>query len=105
MLMASTVLPEHELYELLKPAAATILAAKEGVQPHKNLFAGALHAFADNIRREAVFKSAAKGLSEEDTVKLLVLAPYRNGTWFCRRFERRGVSVSTGRLSRAGLDT
>ena len=81
VLMASAVLPEHELYELLKPAAAAILATKEGVHSHKNLFAGALRAFADDSRREAAFKSVAAALSEEDTVRLLVLAPYRKGTW------------------------
>jgi addiction module HigA family antidote len=81
VLMASAVLSEHELYELLKPTAAAILAAKEGVHSHKNLIAGALRAFADDSRREAAFKSVAAGLSEENTVRLLVLAPYRKGTW------------------------
>ena len=48
---------------------------------YKNLIAGALRAFADDSKREAAFKSVAAGLSEEDTVRLLVLAPYRKGTW------------------------
>jgi addiction module HigA family antidote len=81
VLAASAVLSEQELQELLRLALAPILAGKEEVHSHKNLIAGAVRALVDDDKREAVLKDVAAGLSEEDTVRLLVLAPYRKSTW------------------------
>jgi addiction module HigA family antidote len=81
VIAASTVLSDQDLQELLRLALAPILSGKEEVHPHKNLIAGALRAIVDDGKRETIFKGVAEGLSEEDTVKLLVLAPYRRSTW------------------------
>jgi addiction module HigA family antidote len=81
VLAASAVLSEHELQELLRLTLAPILAGKEEVHSHKNLIAGALRATADDDKREAALKGVAAGLSDENTVRLLVLAPYRKSTW------------------------
>jgi addiction module HigA family antidote len=80
-LAASAVLSEQELQALLRLALAPILAGKEEVHSRKNLIAGAMRALADDDKREAVLKGVAAGLSAEDTVRLLVLAPYRKSTW------------------------
>jgi hypothetical protein len=40
-----------------------------------------VRAIVDDDKREAVLKGVAAGLSEEDTVRLLVLAPFRKSTW------------------------
>lgn len=81
VLAASAVLSEHELQELLRLALAPILAGMKDAHSHKNLIAGALRATAGDDKREAILKAVAADLSEEDTVRLLVLAPYRKGTW------------------------
>jgi hypothetical protein len=80
-LASSAVLSEQELQALLRLALAPILAGKEEVHSRKNLIAGAMRALADDDKREAVLKGVAAGLSAEDTVRLLVLAPYRKSTW------------------------
>jgi addiction module HigA family antidote len=79
--IAASVLSEQELEELLRLALAPILAGKEEVHSYKNLIRGALRALVDDDKREAVLKGVEAGLSEEDTVRLLVLAPYRKSTW------------------------
>lgn len=81
VLAASAVLSEHELQELLRLALAPILAGIENVHSHKNLIAGALRATGDDDKREATIKAVTAGQSEEDTVRLLALAPYRKSTW------------------------
>ena len=81
MLTASAVLSEQQLQELLRLALAPVLAGREEVHSHTNLIAGALRAITDDDRREAVLKGIAAGLSDEDTARILVLAPYRKSTW------------------------
>ena len=81
VLAASTVLSEQELQELLRLALAPILAGKEEVHSYKNLIGGAVRALVDDDKREAILKSVAAGLSEEDMVQLLVLAPFGKSTW------------------------
>ncbi len=81
VLAASAVLSECELQELLRLALLPILADREDVHSHRNLIAGALRAMADDNKREAILKAIAAGLSEEYTVRLFVLAPYRKSTW------------------------
>lgn len=81
VLVASAVLPEQELQELLRRALGPILAGKEGVHSQKNLISGALRAIADDQKREAMLKGVAENLSEEDTVCLLVLTSYGKSTW------------------------
>jgi hypothetical protein len=81
VLAASAVLSEQELQKLLRLALAPILAGKEEVHSHKNLIAGAARALVDDDKREAILRSVAAGLSEDDTVRLLVLAPFGKSTW------------------------
>jgi len=78
---ASVLLSEQELQELLRLALAAILGGKEEVHSHKNLIAGAVRALVDLDKREAVLKGVAAGSSEEDMVRLLVLAPFGKSTW------------------------
>ena len=81
VLVASTVLSEQELQELLRLALTPILAGKEEVHSHKNLIGGALRAVADDDKREAILRSVAASLSEEETVQLFMLAPFGTSTW------------------------
>jgi hypothetical protein len=78
---ASTVLSGKELQELVRLALAPILAGKEEVHSYKNLIAGALRALADLDEREAVLNGVTAGLSGEDMVRLLFLAPFGKSTW------------------------
>jgi hypothetical protein len=79
---ASAVLSDKELQELLWRALAPIRAGKAEVHSHKNLIAGALRAIANDDKRKVVLKGVAAGLSDdEETARLLVLAPYRKSTW------------------------
>lgn len=80
-LLASVVLSQQDTQELLHLALAPVLAGKEEVHSNKNLIAGALRAIVDDKNREAILKSFIANLPEEDTVQLLVLAPYRKCTW------------------------
>lgn len=80
-LVATAVLSEQQLQELLRLALAPILAGKEEVNSHKNLIGGAVRAVADDGKREALFKSVTASLSEEETVQLFILAPFGKNTW------------------------
>ncbi|KVZ36678.1 addiction module antitoxin [Burkholderia ubonensis] len=80
-LVASAVLSEHELVEVLRLALAPILAGKEELHAHKNLLSGALRALVDDDKRGAVLKSVAADLAAEDVVQLFVLAPFCRSTW------------------------
>jgi addiction module HigA family antidote len=81
VLAASAVLSQRELQELLQLAFTPILAGSESVHSHRSLIAGALRAIVNDDDREVVFKAVTAGLSEEDSVRLLILAPYRRSTW------------------------
>jgi addiction module HigA family antidote len=81
ILAAQDVLSETEIQEFLRLALQPILGNKVGIYAFKNLVAGALCAIVDEGKREWVLKSVARELSEEDTARLLVLAPYGKSTW------------------------
>lgn len=81
VLMASELLSDRELEDLLRLALAPILAGEDDVHSYKNLIGGALHALVDDTKREGVLKGAAAGLLEDDVVRLLLLAPFRKSTW------------------------
>lgn len=81
VLVASSVLSEEELQELIRLALTPVLAVKEAVHSYKNLIGGALRAVADDDKREVILKSVAASLSEEETVQLFILAPFGKGTW------------------------
>ena len=80
-LAASAVLSEKDIQELLRLALVSIFANKEEVNSDKNLIAGALCALVDDEKRERILKYVTASLSEEETVQLLALAPYRKSTW------------------------
>ena len=75
------VLTEKQLVELLQIAFKSILQGNDDVHAYKNIIAGALRAISDDKRRTRVITAASAGLSEEDTVGLLVLGPYSSATW------------------------
>ena len=81
MLSATKLLSEHSLQELLQLALVPIFAGNEEVYSYKNLINGVLHAIVDDGKREAILRGVATGLSEENMVGLLVLAPYGKSTW------------------------
>lgn len=79
--LSVNVLLEPELNELLSKTLAPILSSLEDIHPNKNLISGALRAIEEDNVRETVIRNVAECLSEEDTVKLLMLAPYCRSTW------------------------
>lgn len=81
VLAASAVLSDGELQKLLRLALPAILSGTEDAASHKNVISGALRATADDNKRAVIIRAVAEGLSEEDTARLLVLAPYRKSTW------------------------
>lgn len=81
VLLASEVLAEQELQELLRLAVARILADKDEVHSYKNLIGGAVRALGDNDKRERILKSVAAGLSEDGLARLFILAPFGKSTW------------------------
>jgi hypothetical protein len=81
VLAARAVLSGQELQELLRLALAPILAGKEEVHSRKNLIAGAARALIDDDKCGTILKGTAAGLSEEDTVRLLLLAPFAKSIW------------------------
>jgi addiction module HigA family antidote len=80
-LVASEVLEEDGLVELLRLALNPILFGKLEVHAYKNLIAGALRVTQDSGKRDRLLKGAAAGLSDDEMVQLLVLAPFGNSTW------------------------
>jgi hypothetical protein len=80
-LAAKDLLSEKELEEFLRLALQRVLEDKASVYPFKNLIAGALRSVSDDDHRERVLKAVAADLSEEDTARLLILAPFGKSTW------------------------
>lgn len=81
VLAAKDLLAQEELQKFLRLALQPVLEGRAGVYPFKNLIAGALRAIFDSDNREAVLKAVAANLSEEDVVRLLLLAPFGRSTW------------------------
>jgi addiction module HigA family antidote len=75
------VLTEKQLVELLLIAFKPIVGAKDNTHAYRNIIAGALRAISDDEKRTRVIKATSAGLSEEDTVVLLVLGPYSSAAW------------------------
>ena len=80
-LAATNLLSEDEVQELLRLALNPILAGRQEVYPYKNLIVGAVRSIADDQKRERVLKGVAADLSEDDTARLLMLAPFRKSSW------------------------
>lgn len=78
---ARDLLTETELIELLRIAFRSVLEGKEVVYPLKNVIAGAVRSIQDDDNRERVLRAVSSGSSEDDTVQLLLLAPFGKGTW------------------------
>lgn len=92
-LVASALLPEEELHELLKLAIKPILAGKKDAQSNKTLISGAVRALIDDDRREAALRHVAMYLSDEEVVELLLLAPFRKSTWKLVDFLDKGAQT------------
>ncbi len=80
-LAATDLLSINELPTFLRQALQPVLDDVAGVYPSKNLIAGALRALADDDGRERVLKKVAADLSEDETARLLILAPFNKNTW------------------------
>jgi hypothetical protein len=96
-LPASDGLSEDDLQKLLRDALGPILAGEGKVHSYKNLIEGAMHALAPDDRREAALTRVAAGLSEQEMVHLIVLAPF--GKLEARR---RPPRASPGRVLERG---
>lgn len=80
-LTAQEVLSEDELRSLLVLSFKPILTGVEEAFPERNLAAGALRSHMDEKKREAITKGITAKLSDEDTARVLLLAPFRKPTW------------------------
>jgi addiction module HigA family antidote len=81
ILSASDVLSESQLRQLLVLALEPILVGEEEVHSYRSLISGSLCAITDGLKREDIMKSVAESFSDEAMVQMLILAPYRKGTW------------------------
>ncbi|MEY9124252.1 HigA family addiction module antitoxin [Bradyrhizobium yuanmingense] len=80
--VAASLLSQQELQELLLLALRPILASKQEPHACRNVIGGALRTFVGNgDKLEALITGVAKGLSEDEIVSLIVLAPYGRKTW------------------------
>jgi addiction module HigA family antidote len=75
------VLDETQLVSLLRIALKPILEGASDVHANRNLIGGTLRGILDPETRTRVVKKVGTDLSEEDTVKLLVLCPYSPPIW------------------------
>ena len=80
-LAAGSLLSEDELQELLRRAHGSVRAGGQEAYSLKNLIVGAVRSIFDDQKRERLLKGVAAGLCEEDTARLLMLAPFRKSTW------------------------
>jgi addiction module HigA family antidote len=81
VLAAKDLLSEAELQDFLRLALRPVREGKDNVFPLKNLIAGALCAISNAGLRERVLNAVASDLSEDDMVRLLLLAPFGKDTW------------------------
>lgn len=79
--LASAVLSQHELQQLLQLAFTPIIAGEEVVHTRKNLIRGALRSVVGDNVREALLKCLVAGLPEEKVVEVYLLAPFAISTW------------------------
>jgi plasmid maintenance system antidote protein VapI len=79
-LAAQCLLDVTELQQLISLAFQVVLEDTDVAYACKELVAGALRGISDE-QRESVLKRAGTGLLEEDTARLLVLAPFVRSTW------------------------
>ncbi|MCP3462137.1 addiction module antitoxin [Bradyrhizobium sp. CCGUVB23] len=79
--ISNQVLTEGQVVELLQIALRRVLGAKDEVHAFKNVIAGVLRAVSDDRKRTLIIKTISIDLCEEETVSLLLLAPYCLPTW------------------------
>lgn len=80
-LLATEVLTQEELGELLPPALTAALADNDDARTFRGLISGVLHSLADDSVRQSLIKSITSNLSEEEIARFLMLAPFRKSTW------------------------
>jgi len=78
-LLASDLLPLNDLSDTLLSAFRS--TANSESWPKRNLVSGALHAISDPDERSTVLQKMAEQLTDRETAKLLLLAPFRRSTW------------------------
>ena len=77
---ANDLLSEQKIMEFLQAAFRMVMEEKNN-DPVKNLITGVLRAMSDDRQRERILGKIAKGLSEENVARLLLLAPFSKSTW------------------------
>jgi addiction module HigA family antidote len=75
------LLDEPQLVQLLKMALEPILEGEGDVHSNRNLIGGTLRGILDAETRMRVVKSTCADMSEEDSVRLLLLCTYSHHTW------------------------
>lgn len=80
-LLGSVLLQEKDLPAFLLAALKPVPNAESEEWAKKNLIAGALRSIGNEEKRLAILNEVAKGISQDDLVRLLLLAPFRRGTW------------------------
>lgn len=77
---ARDLLSETELGKLLQLGLRSATNKETGYSS-RNIIAGALRAISDENKREHLLKAVAVGLSDENFVQMLLLAPFGKCTW------------------------
>ncbi|MEW9572747.1 HigA family addiction module antitoxin [Rhodanobacter sp. Si-c] len=72
---------ESDLKSLLTAAFDAVVQGASEIASYANLIEGALHAIADDARREAVIEAVSATRSEFERARLLMLAPFVRSTW------------------------
>lgn len=72
---------ESDLESLLTAAFDAVVQGTPDAVSHTNLIEGALHAIADDAKREALIEAVSATRPEFEKVRLLMLAPFVRSTW------------------------
>lgn len=80
-LLATSVLNNEEVQQLLRVSFESILKNQEATHFHKNLIRGVLDAIADSDSCERIIKKVTAGLTQENIALMLTFAPYKKSTW------------------------
>ncbi|MDT2021202.1 HigA family addiction module antitoxin [Methylocella sp. CPCC 101449] len=78
-LLASKILPLNDLSDTLLTAFRSTVNSDSWSK--RNLVSGVLHAISDPDERSAILQKMALQLTDRETTKLLLLAPFRRNTW------------------------
>lgn len=78
-LLAKNILPKQEIHDFLRTVLSSVPTAQSRVTDE--LIRGALASIEDAEERTSIVLKARAGLSNDDFVRLLLVAPFRRSTW------------------------